>query len=193
MNKKDIRVQKTYQALIDAFLKLQKTQTFDSISINDLCKESKIGRATFYRHFKNKDDFLQYAAQRWVNKYLEVAFENLDSFIEQRQELLSRIIGAMFNFLNENRLSLLNANNINMPNVFFKTFQETIQKLIDEYCIMHGVKFNGDSSLVSSEIAGGIVYAGSWFQQHPEADIDETIEAVTKPLDRILNIYFPTN
>ncbi|MBW1606036.1 TetR/AcrR family transcriptional regulator [Lactobacillus sp. Sy-1] len=191
MNKQDIRIQKTYKALIDAFLDLQKKQSFNDISINDLCKRSNIGRATFYRHFKNKEDFIKFASEQWVDKYLKTAFENLDYFIPKRLELLNKIVRPMFTFINDNRQSLQSESGFNLSNVFFDTFQSHIQKIIDSYCEMHGVIFNGNSELLSAEIAGGVVYAGNWYKDNIDADLDDTVKSVVVPLDRVLDIYFP--
>ncbi len=41
--------------LADALIKLMKTQDFDSINVNSICKEADIGRTTFYRYFENKN------------------------------------------------------------------------------------------------------------------------------------------
>ncbi|MEJ6400984.1 TetR/AcrR family transcriptional regulator [Nicoliella lavandulae] len=194
MNTKDIRVQKTYQALTDAFLQLLKTESFNSISINDLCKQSKIGRATFYRHFKNKDDFLHFATKRWVNIYLETGFDNLSNFVERRTELLSSIISSMLHFMDDNRQSLASSYQLDIANVFFSAFRARVEALINDYCAaLHGLTFNGNANLLASEIAGAIVYAGTWYQENPDADIDETVESIVTPLDKVLDLYFPAN
>ena len=41
--------------LSDALIKLMKTQDFDTINVNSICKEADIGRTTFYRYFDNKN------------------------------------------------------------------------------------------------------------------------------------------
>ena len=41
--------------LADALIKLMKTQDFDTINVNSICKEADIGRTTFYRYFDNKN------------------------------------------------------------------------------------------------------------------------------------------
>ena len=45
----DIRVQKTYNMLVTAFLKMLEEKKYEEITINDLCKEAGIRRATFYQ------------------------------------------------------------------------------------------------------------------------------------------------
>ncbi len=41
--------------LADALIKLMKTQDFDTINVNSVCREADIGRTTFYRYFENKN------------------------------------------------------------------------------------------------------------------------------------------
>ncbi len=41
--------------LADARIKLMKTQDFDNINVNSICREADIGRTTFYRYFENKN------------------------------------------------------------------------------------------------------------------------------------------
>ena len=44
--------------MIQALMKLMKEKAYDEIKISDLCSQADLTRATFYRHFKSKDDVL---------------------------------------------------------------------------------------------------------------------------------------
>ena len=41
--------------ITDALLKLMKEQSFNDISISQICDEAGVGRASFYRNFENKE------------------------------------------------------------------------------------------------------------------------------------------
>ena len=56
--KEDLRVRKTKKALFDAFIKLLSQKSFDEITVNELCDEAGVRRATFYKHYADKFDFL---------------------------------------------------------------------------------------------------------------------------------------
>lgn len=58
--KVDLRVIKTKQKLVDAFTDMINTTAFSQISVFDLCKKAGVRRATFYKHFNDKFDFLRY-------------------------------------------------------------------------------------------------------------------------------------
>ncbi|MHC5552155.1 TetR/AcrR family transcriptional regulator [Carnobacterium maltaromaticum] len=56
----DPRVIRTRNLIIDALIKLSKQKQFENITIKDITSEATINRATFYYHFKDKYDLLEY-------------------------------------------------------------------------------------------------------------------------------------
>ena len=58
MNKTDKRVKRTYDNLFNALISLLSQKSFDEISISEICDAAEIHRATFYKHFSNKQEFL---------------------------------------------------------------------------------------------------------------------------------------
>lgn len=59
MSQRDLRVQKTYSALFQAFQALLEEKDFDSITVKELCDRAMVRTATFYNHFSDKYEFLQ--------------------------------------------------------------------------------------------------------------------------------------
>jgi len=57
-NKTDRRIQRTRQALHAALLELIKEKEFDAISTEEVTERANVGRATFYLHYKDKEDLL---------------------------------------------------------------------------------------------------------------------------------------
>ena len=58
--KRDLRVQKTYDALIAAFQELLAEKSFEEITVKELCARAKTRTATFYTHFSDKYDFFSF-------------------------------------------------------------------------------------------------------------------------------------
>lgn len=58
--KEDARVIKTKERLLETFQKLIDEKKFEDITVNEICTESGIRRATFYKHFTDKYDFLRF-------------------------------------------------------------------------------------------------------------------------------------
>ncbi|MFL6551672.1 MAG: TetR/AcrR family transcriptional regulator [Povalibacter sp.] len=52
----DRRTVRTRSLLENAFHRLLQTADYESITVEDICAHSKVGRSTFYNHFRNKDD-----------------------------------------------------------------------------------------------------------------------------------------
>lgn len=58
--KEDIRIMKTHKALTASMYTLLKRRRFSRITVNDLCEEALISRATFYIHFCDKYNLLNH-------------------------------------------------------------------------------------------------------------------------------------
>ena len=56
--KEDLRVKRTKKALAEAFVNLLKAKPLDDITINELCDTADVRRATFYKHYNDKFDFI---------------------------------------------------------------------------------------------------------------------------------------
>ena len=57
-NRTDRRIQRTRQALRTALLDLINEKGYDSISVEEITERANVGRATFYLHYKDKEDLL---------------------------------------------------------------------------------------------------------------------------------------
>lgn len=56
----DLRIEKTYRALIAAFTKLLEEHRYEEITVAMLCEEAMIRRTTFYKHFADKAAFFAF-------------------------------------------------------------------------------------------------------------------------------------
>ena len=74
-NKPDRRVQRTRKALRTALLELIKEKGYDSISVEEITRRADLGRATFYLHYKDKEDLL-------VDEFSELANERARALSE---------------------------------------------------------------------------------------------------------------
>jgi AcrR family transcriptional regulator len=54
----DRRIQRTRLALRTALLELLKQKNYDDISLEEITEHANVGRATFYLHYKDKEDLL---------------------------------------------------------------------------------------------------------------------------------------
>ncbi|WP_243526702.1 TetR/AcrR family transcriptional regulator [Bacillus pseudomycoides] len=58
LKKADLRIIRTKKFIYDAFIKLIAEKGYDAITIQDITDEALINRATFYSHYRDKQDLL---------------------------------------------------------------------------------------------------------------------------------------
>lgn len=66
----DPRIIKTRKAILEAFGELMLEKTFRKITIGDITERAIVNRATFYAHFENKEDLLNYGVRAKFEKGL---------------------------------------------------------------------------------------------------------------------------
>lgn len=67
--KEDARVTKTKEKLYTTFISMLSEKTYEEITINDICANAGIRRATFYKHFLDKFDFSAAMTAAFINKF----------------------------------------------------------------------------------------------------------------------------
>ena len=65
--RQDRRVLRTRQALSAALVDLMTAAKFEEITVQQVLERAGVGRATFYAHFRNKNDLLLSDAERYFN------------------------------------------------------------------------------------------------------------------------------
>ena len=61
MEKKlDLRIEKTYLMLHNAFTELLEQRRFEDFTVNELCQRAMIRRTTFYKHFADKYEYFTF-------------------------------------------------------------------------------------------------------------------------------------
>lgn len=74
-NKTDRRIQRTRQSLRTALLELIKEKGYDTISTEEITERANVGRATFYLHYKDKEDLLLEEFSEMANEKVQVLSE----------------------------------------------------------------------------------------------------------------------
>ncbi|RAQ96323.1 TetR/AcrR family transcriptional regulator [Thermogemmatispora tikiterensis] len=74
MHVRDRRVKRTQNLLAQALLALIAEKGYDAITIRDITERADIGYATFFRHYRDKDELLRDVADVVINELLEILF-----------------------------------------------------------------------------------------------------------------------
>lgn len=69
-DKIDPRVTRTKQLLVDAFQKVSKEKKLSQLTVKNITDEATVNRATFYAHFTDKYDILDYSLDVTILKDL---------------------------------------------------------------------------------------------------------------------------
>ncbi len=116
MQTSDLRVQKTYMALTDAFTTLMEEMRFEEITIGLLCERAMIRRTTFYKHFEDKNEFFRFYMARIRDKFRSAvagrdtpmgSYECETMMADEMMTFLSQHSGLMDNVLKSNVLGNL--------------------------------------------------------------------------------------
>lgn len=97
----DLRTRKIYDALIEACEELLQEKSFDQITVSELCERARTRRATFYKHFSDKYDFLDFMLKEAREKILVKAAESIEP--GDRQATLHALVDVGLTFVEENK------------------------------------------------------------------------------------------
>ncbi len=94
--KDDRRIQKTRKQLRDSMLELILDQGYDDISIQDVTDRANLGRATFYLHYREKDELYADVMRHMAEEY----FSSLPKHDPKKVQLFNfQDLKQLFNFV----------------------------------------------------------------------------------------------
>ena len=186
--KTDLRVIKTYRALNEAFLRLLEKENLDAITVNDLCTEADIRRATFYKHFSGKNAFVEFAIRHIHESFSDAASNTPENDGTMETYYLNYVRQAL-RFVDSHANLIQRVRETNMlPGLLSilaeKTFLGIKAKLEEE--ALKGVSLTASPEILSAFYAGGLYQALMWrLTFHPEMDEDSLLEQIKRIIHRI--------
>ena len=100
----DIRTERTRQALMNAMYTLLENFNWEEITVLKLCEEAGIKRATFYLHFKDIDQFLDFFQTKIFNDLFPPIRQ--DAPPTTREDYVEGLFNSIFTFLIAHRAML---------------------------------------------------------------------------------------
>ncbi|MBL1229237.1 TetR/AcrR family transcriptional regulator [Enterococcus sp. BWB1-3] len=104
MKKKDLRVMRTHKMIIEAFFHLVEEKSLDAITIQEIADRAMINRATFYAHFKDKQDLYEQIFDFAVQAFTSVL--DADTTIQQNKLEVKKIellLTRIYNNIHKNK------------------------------------------------------------------------------------------
>ena len=168
MEKKlDLRIQKTYMALEEAFTKLLEEKPFESITTNELCDAAMIRRTTFYKHFTDKYDYFSFFVSNMINRSrnnvsIEILKEDPVKYTELR-------LKEHISFLKEHKKLVKNLTASNMITFFLLCLQKQIDNEIRTILKETGeYEPSPELDFTLSLYSGALLSSIGWWLDHPD-------------------------
>lgn len=188
IEKEDLRVKKTKLLIRNAFISLAKEQSYQKISVKDLCDKAMINRNTFYLHYENKDDLVKELINETINKYkdsflplvanffINIKFKDIDGFATN----IASILTILYDDIELYRIILSDDYLVG----YFRTVEGSYEKNIISFLNIRSPRSRLVFRYIMSGCAGILT---DWIVKHT-LSIEETSELIAKLV--IENLYF---
>lgn len=154
--KEDLRIRRTYKLLCEAMLDLLNEYSYDNISVVDICNKAMVHRATFYKHFKDKNEFMEYVTRVKLREFYDI---NAKAHITaDLNNAYYEIINNVLTFVEMNRrmlkLSIHSSTNSSFIDSLHKIIYEEFLELI-EILKKNGETFSVPKDMLAQFYTGG--------------------------------------
>lgn len=183
--KEDLRIRRTHKLLCDAMFSLLETQSFDEISVVNICDKAMVHRATFYKHFKDKYEFMEYVAKQKLREFYTISKTTAD--FSDKKNLYRALITNVLTFIENNKTMLRLASNSSNSN-FFDSLQKIIYSELLEFLEasqQKGETYKAPVDIYTKFITGGLTSLIRWWIS---TDTPYTKEDMAKHIECMLLI-----
>ena len=162
--KDDRRIQRTRKLLRESMLALILEKGYDDINIQDVTDRANLGRATFYLHYKEKDDLVADVIRQLFDDFLVTAPHALDN-----QWNLKDIKGIqkMFEFAESHydfyRIMMIGKGSITSSRQLHTILRESIATSLDRELAALGMQTTLPHDFLESYLAGSLQALVFWW------------------------------
>ena len=179
-NKEDLRVKKTKKAIAEAFMTLLAEKSLEDITVNELCEKAGVRRTTFYKHFKDKFDYIasftrdlrsEFDSIIWkagkpddTPEYYVMYAKQIVSFIIRHEREIDHVMQSpLFTVV----LNILSEQN----------YEDTYERI--QMSVSQGLKINASAEVLSCMLVGGVSQAiCTWLKSGKTKSADTLAEEV---------------
>ena len=187
--KEDIRITKTKEALSKAFFEMLIEMPLENISINDLCVRADVRRATFYKHFRDKSDFV-FSVIATTRERFDQRSRAINSAPMSIKEYYLNCARSVANYLLRYEQSIKSAFKSEARPTFIEMFvrqnyEDTVKRF--ERSIADGIRYFASADMMASMLIGGVAHTVViWFESDEKCSVDKLLEDISIFLDRLL-------
>lgn len=181
-------MKKTKEKLFSAFRALLSEKPFEDITIQEVCSKAEVRRATFYKHFTDKYDFLAVMTAAIIQRFdARMSRSRLSSYpVEYHIEYEKKLVRFLVD--NEDIVDLVFKSNM-MPTMVTIIVHEHYKVLIERltHSVENGAELVAPVSTVATMLAGGISNVIiKWFSDGKPI----TEEQLTNELESLVRAMF---
>lgn len=188
--REDLRITKTKNALINAFFVTLEDTALEDITVNALCEKAGVRRATFYKHFTDKSDFILFLIKD-VRERFEEEVWNSRANTTPTKEYYIEYAEALMDYLLEKNIAVNKIVNSSVRSTFLEVFAQ--QNFIDtrnrlESSAKAGMQLISTPDVVASMLVGGITRCiTNWFESEEKCPVETLLSEISKIIDRVLS------
>jgi len=185
-SKVDLRVIKTKNSLRNAFFALLEENCLEDITINELCVAAGVRRATFYKHFADKSDFINDLIKD-VRERFDCEFFGNKAGSYLTKEYYTKYVESVVAFLLSREQAIRKMLKSSMRAQFIDIFME--QNYIDtrarlEESVKRGMRLSSSVDVTASMLIGGISHnIIRWFESDEKESMTILLQDISKFLD----------
>ena len=165
MRKVDIRVKRTYNQLFSALIELLGEKSFDDLTVLEICDKAGVHRATFYKHFVDKYDFLNICFNMNLKN---LTFDKIaESYTpETMKKSCMKMIMKVLDFVEENKSLIISLSTDRSSSTFNTALNDSIAAFLEERINTvrpKNEKLTKTVPLLANYYAGAIVGIIKWW------------------------------
>ncbi len=170
--KRKKQVKESKALIVDAFLYLLKSKSYDDIRLAEIADEAGVSRMTIHRHFKSKENIITYQIKN-VMKMMQPKKDNDEKLILE-SEILNRF--TVLKSLPHAKL-LIHSNEI--TSLIFDIRRESIDTLASKYLV------NQPDKYMMQFVSGGIQ---NMVKEWLISDFDESPKEMTSKIMKVIGL-----
>lgn len=161
----DPRTQRTRQSLQEALLQLIIEQGYESITIADITEQARLGRTTFYLHYRDKDELLHESTKELMHRMaldLEPDVEGTVSCAEHSVYIFQHVARNQLVY----QALLREQGPANIGDLMRSYFRDLCQRVILRDLLSKGILSPLSGELISAYSEGALFGLISWWLMH---------------------------
>lgn len=179
----DRRVQRTRKLLRESLMALILEEGYDAISIQDITDKANLGRATFYLHFKDKDELLLEVIDQFMADFLDQV-PQISGVHWQLEDI--KAITKLFEFAADHydlyRIMIFGSGGITAARQLHRNIADEILAYINKEMDEGGVEPKVPPTFIANHFAGSLLATIYWWLDN---DLPYSEEEMARMFQRV--------